>query len=99
MGPANNRGPHRPGRGSPRRSRRAIEREGPEGVEGYVSILPISLEVHVERLYKPTHWHGATYLGPQLSLSVFALKASAGLMFNANDQRDRHVQLGIGCGF
>jgi hypothetical protein len=76
-----------------------IESERPEGVEDYVSILPISLEVHVERMYKPTNWHSATYLGPQLSLSVFVLKASAGLMFNADDQRDRHAQLGIGCGF
>jgi hypothetical protein len=77
----------------------AIEGERPEDVEGYVTILPISLEVHVERTYEPTDWHGGTYLGPQLSLSAFVLKASAGLMFNADDQRDRHVQLGIGCGF
>ena len=76
-----------------------IESERPEGVGDYVSILPISLEVHVERMYKPTPWHSATYLGPQLSLSVFVLKASAGLMFNADDQRDRHAQFGIGCGF
>jgi hypothetical protein len=76
-----------------------IENERPEGVEDYVSILPISLEVHVERMYRPTNWHSATYLGPQLSLSVLVLKASAGLMFNADDQRDRHAQLGIGCGF
>jgi len=27
------------------------------------------------------------------------LKASAGLMFNVENQRDRHTQLGIGIGF
>ena len=76
-----------------------IEGGLPQDVEDYVAILPISLEVHVERMYEPTHWHGATYLGPQLSFSAFVLKASIGFIVNADDQRDRHVQLGIGCGF
>jgi hypothetical protein len=76
-----------------------IKGELREDLEDYVGILPISLEAHVERMCGPTHWHGATYLGPQISLSAFVLKASIGFMVNADDQRDRHVQLGIGCGF
>jgi hypothetical protein len=76
-----------------------IAGERPQHVEDYVSILPVSLEAHVERMYWSRHWRSATYLGPQVSLSVYFLKASAGLMVNASDQRDRHAQLGIGAGF
>jgi hypothetical protein len=76
-----------------------IEGERPEHVEGYVDILPISIEVHIQRMYGPTHWRSATYLGPQLSLSVLFLKASVGWLVNAIDEHDRRPQFGIGGGF
>jgi len=57
------------------------------------------VEAHIERMYGPTDWRSATYLGPQLSLSVYVLKASIGVMTNMGDQRDRRGQLGIGGGF
>jgi len=72
---------------------------GARDIEDYVSILPISLEAHVERMYRPTDWRSATYLGPQLSLSIYVLKASVGVMTNVGDQHDRRAQFGIGGGF
>jgi len=70
-----------------------------QDIEDYVAILPISVEAHVERMYGPTEWRSATYLGPQLSLSIYVLKVSVGVMTNVGDQRDRRGQLGIGGGF
>ena len=59
----------------------------------------ISLEARVERMYGPTSWRSATYFGPQLSLSIFVLKASLGLMVDLDDQTNRHLQVGVGFGF
>jgi hypothetical protein len=58
-----------------------------------------SLEAHVERMYGPTSWRSAIYAGPQLSLSLFVLKASLGWMVDVGDHRDRHVQVALGAGF
>jgi hypothetical protein len=60
---------------------------------------PVSLEAHIERMYGPTHWRAATYLGPQLSASAYVLKASIGWMVNVKERSDNHVQVGIGFGF
>ena len=46
-----------------------------------------------------TSWRDATYAGPQLSLSVFVLKASVGWMVDVNDRTEHHAQLGLGFGF
>jgi hypothetical protein len=59
----------------------------------------VSLEAHIERMYGPTSWRGATYAGPQLSLSLFVLKASLGWMVDLGDRTDHHVQIGLGGGF
>jgi hypothetical protein len=61
--------------------------------------LPISLEAHVERMYGPTPWRRATYVGPTLSFSPYIFKASVGWMVDASDHADRHVQIAIGGGF
>ena len=60
---------------------------------------PISVEAHIERMYGPTHWRSATYVGPQLSASAYLLKASAGWMVNTGDRRDSHLQVAVGFGF
>src|SRR5882724_3039321 len=59
----------------------------------------VSLEAHVERMYGLTYWRSATYVGPQLSLSIFVLKTSLGWMGDVNNRTDRHVQIGFGFGF
>jgi hypothetical protein len=61
--------------------------------------LPFSLEAHVERMYGPTPWRSATYVGPQFSLSAYLLKTSLGWMVDASDRSDSHVQVAIGVGF
>jgi hypothetical protein len=59
----------------------------------------ISLEVHVERMYGPTSWRGTTYAGPQISLSLFVIKASLGWMTDVGDRADHHIQVAVGIGF
>jgi hypothetical protein len=59
----------------------------------------VSLEAHIERMYGPTSWRSATYAGPQLSLSLFVLKASLGWMVDLSDRTDHHVQIALGGGF
>jgi hypothetical protein len=59
----------------------------------------VSLEARVERMYGPTSWRRATYVGPQLSLSSYILKASLGWMVDVNDQTNRHLQIGVGTAF
>ena len=59
----------------------------------------VSLEARVERTYFPVGWRRATYAGPQLSLSVYVLKASMGWMFDVTDRNNSHPQLGVGFGF
>ena len=58
-----------------------------------------TVEAHVERMYGPTSWRSATYAGPQLSVSLFVLKASLGWMVDVGDHSDRHVQVALGAGF
>jgi hypothetical protein len=64
-----------------------------------LSILPVSLEARLERMYGLTSWRSATYLGPHLSLSALVMKASVGWMTNVNDRGDHHIQLAVGAGF
>jgi len=59
----------------------------------------VSLEAHIERMYGPTNWRSATYAGPQLSLSLYVLKASLGWMVDPGDGTDHHVQIALGGGF
>ena len=59
----------------------------------------VSLEARVERTYLWTSWPKATYAGPQLSMSVYVLKASMGWMFDVTDRTHNHPQLGVGFGF
>jgi hypothetical protein len=59
----------------------------------------VSLEARAERMYGLTSWRSATYVGPQLSLSIFVLKASLGWMVDVSHQTDHHVQFGLGFGF
>jgi hypothetical protein len=60
----------------------------------------VSLEAHVERMYPLlTSWRHATFVGPQLSMSIFVLKASVGWMFDVNARTDQHLQIGLGAGF
>jgi len=59
----------------------------------------ISLEGRIERMYGLTSWRSATYVGPQLSLSIFVLKASLGWMIEVDDREDQHLQIGFGAGF
>lgn len=59
----------------------------------------VSLEAHIERMDWLTSWRSATYAGPQLSLSIFVLKASLGWMVDLGDHADRHIQVAIGAGF
>ncbi|HEX3905767.1 MAG TPA: hypothetical protein VH853_23275 [Polyangia bacterium] len=59
----------------------------------------VSLEARVERTYLPIGWRRATYAGPQLTLSVYVLKASMGWMFDVTDRTNNHPQLGVGFGF
>jgi hypothetical protein len=65
----------------------------------FVFSLPVSFEARVERMYGPSSWRGATYLGPQATVSAYVFKASLGWMVDVNDRTNRHVQLGIGFGF
>jgi hypothetical protein len=62
-----------------------------------------SLEGHIERTYVPelrrVGWRPATYAGPQLSLSLYLLKASLGWMVDVTDRTNAHVQVGVGGGF
>jgi hypothetical protein len=58
-----------------------------------------SVEAHVERMYGPTSWRGATYAGPNVSVSLILLKASLGWMVDLGDHADRHVQVALGAGF
>ncbi len=60
---------------------------------------PVTLEAHLERMYGPTPWRSATYVGPQVSCSAYVLKASVGWMVDASDRHDPDVQVGIGFGF
>ncbi len=50
-------------------------------------------------MYGWTHWHDATYVGPQVSVSGYVLKASIGWMAAVNDRKDNHIQVGVGFGF
>ena len=59
----------------------------------------VSLEAHVERMYWLTSWRNATYAGPQLSLSLFVVKASVGWMADVSQSTNHHVQFGFGAGF
>jgi hypothetical protein len=59
----------------------------------------VTLEGRVERTYGPTSWRSATYVGPQLTLSAYILKASVGWMVDVNDRTDHHIQIGLGGGF
>jgi hypothetical protein len=62
-------------------------------------LLPMTFEAHLERMYGPTSWRSATYVGAQVSMSAYVLKASVGWMVNATDRTDHHLQLGLGSGF
>jgi len=59
----------------------------------------VSLEAHIERTYWVTSWRSTTYAGPQLSLSIYVLKASLGWMVDLGDHTDHHFQVAIGGGF
>ena len=59
----------------------------------------LSLEGRVERMYGPTRWRPATYAGPQLTFSIYVLKASVGWMADVNQRANHHVQVGFGAGF
>jgi hypothetical protein len=81
----------------------SLARPCPEGeacqASDFLLSLPVSFEARVERMYGPTSWRRATYLGPQVTVSAYLFKAFAGWMVDVNDRTDRHVQLGIGFGF
>ncbi len=76
-----------------------------QGIDFFVGPF-VSLEARVERMYGHfwrtsgvPKWRDATYAGPQLSFSVFVLKASVGWMVDVTDQTNHHAQLGLGFGF
>jgi hypothetical protein len=76
-----------------------------QGIDFFVGPF-VSLEARVERMYGQfwqtsgvTKWRDATYAGPQLSFSVFVLKASVGWMVDVTDRTNHHAQLGLGFGF
>jgi hypothetical protein len=74
---------------------------GPErcAVNDFLLSGPIVFEARAERMYGPTRWHSATYVGPHVTLSAYLLKISAGGMVNLTDRADVHFQAAIGGGF
>jgi hypothetical protein len=56
------------------------------------------LEARVERMYGQTSWRHTTYVGPQVSLNLM-LKLSVGWMVDVHDDRNQHIQVGVGAGF
>jgi len=58
----------------------------------------LSLEARVARMYGPTTWRSATYVGGQLSFAGILWKPAIAWMVATDDPRDRHTQITI-CGF
>lgn len=53
----------------------------------------VSLEARAERTYGVNTWRRTTYAGGQLSFAAIIFKPSVGLMVDAHDRRDAHVQI------
>jgi hypothetical protein len=53
----------------------------------------LSLEARVSRMYGPTTWRSATYIGGQLSFACIIFKPALAWMVAADDPRDEHFQI------